>query len=167
MSNKKINFLLTLSVFSIPIASYLQAAEFNVTSAADDGESSLRSAITELNKSADAQNKIRINIPQAAPIQLSSDLPVIKKEVTISAESPNQVIDGQGKHRLITAKASISVENCVLKGGLAKGGDGGAGGYLPSGTSTGGGGGGWNGSRRCHLFGSRKDFKASKRVACG
>ncbi len=144
---KKFSIFSTLSVFSIQIACSLHGAQFNVTTAADAGAGSLRQAIVDLTGSTDPNNTITINIPGATPIQLASDLPPIEKNATISATGANQTIDGGAAYRLIVGakKAEISIKNCTLKGGLAKGGTGSNGYRGSGGNSTAGGGGGGGG----------------------
>ncbi len=119
-------------------SAYAEAEEYRVNSNSDEGVGSLRQAILDLNKTGSfLDNTITID-PSLQAIDVASDLPVIQKNVSIVAKGAvPQVIDGQNRNRLFAAFAKISIENCVLKNGLALG-EGGAPGH---GFSGGGGGG--------------------------
>jgi len=72
MKKKTLQLLLLFALLrSVPSA----AADFSVTSLADSGAGTLRSAVTDLNASLDATNSIRFTL--AGPITLTTALPAI------------------------------------------------------------------------------------------
>ena len=100
------------------------AAEFWVTSHADSGQGSLRSAIEAVNAAAGDGHMIRFNIPSAGTIVLASPLPdIAKPTVTISAfKAPTPVvIDGAGQFPILTTDGAVQtlrVSWLTLRNGL-------------------------------------------------
>lgn len=94
----------------------------NVTTNSDNGPGSLRQAMLDINAGSDASNTINLQIPGNAPITVSGDLPLTKKNTVINS-SGRQVIDGSGQFRLFaTIMADLSLNNCILRNGAAIGG---------------------------------------------
>jgi len=121
------------------------ATTWVVSSINDSGVGSLRDAINSLNGvTGAAGDTIQFN-PGVDPIILLTDLPVIKKRVTITSPSApvgGQVISGNNVARIFATNgagvanaASLTLTNLKLTNGLARGGNGGTNG------GTGGGGG--------------------------
>ena len=139
-------------------AGSLSAATFTVTSTADAGAGSLRDAIAQA-EAATGPDTIEFNIGSAAPIELSTfDLTrgfgktalVVDSELTIdgstsafavtitrAAAAPEMRLLGVGSN------ARVTINSVAFDGGLARGGDGGAG---VNGEIIGGGGAGIGGA---------------------
>ena len=119
----------------------LESASFTVTNNSDNsdpGSGSLRAAIENLNTAADSSNLITFDA-DIDTIELTSNLPQILYNVTISAPS-SQEINGEGHWRIFSSIANLTIENCTLAEGLAQGGAG------SSGTEYSGSGGGGAGA---------------------
>lgn len=115
-------------LFIIGYSFSLYSINVSVTTNADSGSGSLRTAIEQINSGMDSLNTIQMQIPGNTPISLSSDLPVIKKN-TIIESIGKQLIDGKKEYRLFaTMMADLTINNCALENGAAIGGNGGGGG---------------------------------------
>ena len=129
--NNKLGLLKLAKIlyFFIPIIllfpCYLNSATFTVSNNGDSGVGSLRQAISDANANGDPSNTININSGLSS-IVLSSPLPIINKNLTITPLSGTQVVDGQNTHRGFFIKnGTISISNINQINSRAKGGDGG------------------------------------------
>ncbi len=94
----------------------------NVTTNSDSGAGSLRQAMLDINAGSDTSNTINLQIPGNAPIAVSSDLPLTKKNTIINSTG-RQIIDGSDQFRLFaTIMADLTLTNCTLRNGAAIGG---------------------------------------------
>lgn len=133
------------SLFLFGMQSPVHAADFAVTTNADDGAGSLRAAITAINNSAlnassPESHTITLNAGLGS-IDLASGLPMILgTNQTINIVGNGNTIDGQDSSRLFfVADGTVEIEDLTLQNGLAQGGNGG------DGNAGGGGGGGAGG----------------------
>ncbi len=109
------------------------ATDFTVSSSADSGVGSLRTAITSLNAASGSTiTSNSISFDPGISITLLSDLPVITKGATIGGNAPT--INGNSFRIFATSGADISLINMTLQNGLAQGGTG-CGGGLGAGGS--------------------------------
>lgn len=113
------------------------ASNFVVTSTADSGAGSLRSAITQANANA-GSDTITFSLSLPATITLSSSLPNITGDLTIDGPgAANLAISGANAYRIFFVDgAAFAIRNITLRDAKARGGDGGESSYY------GGGGGG-------------------------
>lgn len=112
------------------------AADFSVTSTADDGTpGTMRWAIDQLNSAGAGSHSITLTNNLGTVSLLSSLPPILGTDQTISINGNNNVIDGQDQGSIFfIAGGTASISNLDLENGSAQGGNGGNG--------TGGGGGG-------------------------
>ncbi len=118
------------------------AADLTVTTNADSGAGSLRQAMLDAN--AGDRIVFAASLAGGDTITLSSMLPMIDKDLTITGENnPNLVIDGANAYRpFFVHQGTVTIADLTIQNGLVQGGDGGGSGGAGDGGGEGGSGGG-------------------------
>jgi hypothetical protein len=135
-NNKKIGFGLLLGM-TISLNSVVQAANFDVTSATDDGSGTVANtlswAISQANGNAGADTiTLKTDIALNGVMQ-----PLIDSDVMISSDAIPRTINGSGSYRPLFIKTgNVTLSNVTITSARAKGGN----------STTGGGGAGLGGA---------------------